>query len=780
MIAGILLCHYQQIPLAKSYIWLVILLFLSALMEWLGRKKTGILNRQLSVLFFLTAIFLFGIFRMGINQAQQEPPLIRLIAASPWEEITLSGQILSISHSAAGKERWELRVTSTEISELVSDKAYKARVLAEENQQPVTLGDYVRFTGTIIPVSEPRNPHDFDYGAYLKSQGISCQIKLTALQHAAENTSKAQWVWWREKAIALTHRLFDDQTSPIAKALLIGYKQDLDYEDKTAFARTGLSHIMAVSGLHVGFIVAPFWLVIPFLWTKKYGREAGLFLLIAILFVYAGLTGFSASVMRAALMAAFITFSKLFHKLNNSINVTAASCIVLLIINPEQLFQIGFQLSYAAVLIILLVMPVIQNKLPYWMQYRWYGAPVSALIVSMVVQIGLFPLQIHYFREISIISPVANAIFVPFLGVVIPLSLLSVIVSAVAPAAGYVLNYFSFLFLKVMHWFVINASTWEWAWAYAELGSPLFFLFWLFLIFAITSLSIPALRWKMLIGGIAVLCVIQSGKLFRKMAVAPLEVVIFDVGQGDAALLRTPSGKHILIDAGLWTPTANSASFVILPHLKKAGIRRLHAVVLSHPHSDHIGGISNLIEEIPIDTIYHSDYEYESNLYQSYIQKAQEKNIPLKAVQSGYQLPLDDAVLMLVLGPEGIKHNNNPNEHSVILNVIYGDTEFLFMGDAGEHQERRLLQHYGSLLDIDFLKVGHHGSRTSSGSQFLEVVTPEVAVISLAENNRFGHPHSEAVSRLAQTDAQLLFTSREKALIFRSDGHTITRILWDK
>jgi competence protein ComEC len=131
-----------------------------------------------------------------------------------------------------------------------------------------------------------------------------------------------------------------------------------------------------------------------------------------------------------------------------------------------------------------------------------------------------------------------------------------------------------------------------------------------------------------------------------------------------------------------------------------------------------------------------------------------------------------------VLGPEKGKFNNDPNQHSLVLNIIHGENEFLFTGDAGEDQERRLVENYGHLLDTDFLKVGHHGSKTSSELFFLQEVTPEVAVVSVAERNRFRHPHPEAVERLESTHSDIYYTSRDKALIFESDGKSIQRVKW--
>lgn len=778
LIAGILLfyCYEPSLLLSGLFIGTLILIFV--IVEWRGSAIISTFLPKLAAILFLGIILVFGMLRSALYEESRHSKTVELIELSEWEEIQITGKIQSISYTSSGKERWDVEVDSTFLGDLISTQNYKARILADEVDTKATLGDHVFLSGMIIPISEKRNPQDFNYKQYLDSQGISAQIKAEKLIKIVANNSISEWIWWREQALNLVDKNFSEETAPIAKALLVGFKQELDTESKSAFARSGLSHIMAVSGLHVGFIVAPFWVIIPFFWTRKYGKIIGFCLLVLLLISYMGITGFSPSVSRASVMAFFLSYGKLYHKINDSINLTAAAALVLLIYNPSQLFDIGFQLSFSAVLIILLILPVIQNLLPYWIRIRWYGKPLMVVIVSIVVQFGLYPLQVYYFGEISLISPLANALFVPLLGIVVPLSLVALFVTAVFPAIGFVLNFPSQIFLSWMNDFVLTTAQWEWAWTTATLESSFIFVFWLFLIFTIAASHISAMRWKLLIGLLTSLCVMLSASLSQQLQPAKLTVTYFDVGQGDAALLNTPSRKNILIDAGVWSPGYNSGKSVIFPHLKTKGIEKLDAVILSHPHADHIGGIIDLIEKIPIDVIYNSGYQYESNLYQNYIALAKEKSIPVKSLQAGDSLSIDPALLFLVLGPDGNIYNSDPNEHSVVLNVIYGESEFLFTGDAGIHQEERLLHQYGDLLDTDVLKVGHHGSRTSSGIQFLNEVTPKLAVISLAESNRFRHPHRAAVNRLGQTDAELLFTSMEKAIILESDGTRIRRIEW--
>ena len=764
-------------------LWLIIAGFTGvlALRYWLDKKNKIWLRvniTRLSTSLFLISVVLFGCVIIQLNKTERSSEIENLLEASQWEQVEMSVVIQKGWKNSEGKQRANVKVIQSKLGGINATQSFEARLFFGKTQH-VQQGDTIQFSGTIIPVQEKRNPYQFDYKKYLSDQGIYIQIRLDSLHSKSVNSNKVSWSWWRVRVLQIVENNFSLETAPIAKALLLGHKQDLEGTTKQAFARSGLSHIMAVSGLHVGFIVAPFWVFIPFFWSGKYGRIVGLLVLVIILFGYAGLTGFSTSVMRASIMAVLLSIGRLFNKAPNSINLTGVAAILVLIIDPSQLFEIGFQLSFGAVLIILLILPVIQRGLPYWLRIKWYAVPIMTILVSFVVQLGLYPLQVYYFGEVSLIGPFANALFVPFLGIIVPLSLVCLLIAAIFPTFGHWLNIPSDLFLKGMNEFVMLSSKQPWVWIEMDLQTMLLFPLWVSIIFCIACWRLPKLKWKWLIVSLSIICIIQIEGIVHDFKPKEMVITIFDVGQGDASLIQTPNGKTVLIDAGFWNPGYNSGESIILPHLQSKGIDELDAVILSHPHSDHIGGIISLLDGIEIEVIYNSGYEYDSRLYQNYIEKAAKMGVKVEPLKSGDYLEIDPSVLFLVLGPEPNHSSADPNEHSVIVNIIYGDTEFLFTGDAGIKQEEKLIENYAELLDTDFLKVGHHGSRTSSGNEFLEWVTPEFAVTSLGERNRFGHPHVESVARLMETKSELYFTSRDKALVFRSDGKRIWREHWD-
>ena len=762
--------------------FLPLVLFLSGCVALWGIKKVNVLSlnvtlTRFSTLLYLLLIVFFGWFRIAIIENESISVTEKWLNLYEWESFKAIAVVHSSSVNAQGNKRSDAKVIFTQKDSLHSNEKYNIRLLFD-GVPDFKNGDTLSVFGTILPIGEKRNPYEFDYKSYLSQRNIHVQLKVDDITGISALNEKLNWAWWQNKASLKIEEFYKAHTAPLAKALLLGFKQDLEQETRQAFARAGLSHIMAVSGLHVGFIVAPLWFLIPTIRQWKYGKVLGILLLGTILFLYAGITGFTVSVLRASVTALFLTIGKLYNKSSKSINLTAAAAVCILIYDPTELFSIGFQLSFSAVFIILLVLPTLQHWLPLWLRVQWYAKPLMVVIVSIVVQFGLYPLQVFYFGEISVISPVANALFVPFLGVLVPLAILGLLISVAVPSLGFWLSQPFDAFLSAMNSFVLSVANIQWAWFETELLSVLMFPFWLFLIWTIASWRVPDLKWKIFAATLFLGCAVQLSAFISSSTRGELTVTYFDVGQGDAALIQTPNQKTILVDAGVWSPGYNSGKSVIIPHLKAQGISKLDAVVLSHPHADHIGGILDIMDAVAIDTIYNSGFEYESNLYQSYIRKAEELEIPIKSVRAGERLFIDPAILALILAPEGGKFNSDPNQHSVVLEVIYGETEFLFTGDAGEDQEERLLENYAALVDTDVLKVGHHGSKTSSGIEFMEITTPEMAVVSLAQQNKFRHPHTEAMQRVTEFSESLLFTSLDKAIILKSDGENIWREEW--
>lgn len=782
MIAGIVLSAKVSCDLRLTGVILFSILIIWAFSETVIRKRRQLASSFIANSSYLMLIILtfniYSEFRNKISLLETTPASI--INLFEWDELEIEGLIEMAGVSSSGQRVFVVLIETTNFIQKKEWKVpYRIRLYGHsEEHKTLKTGDRIRSIIRIYSFPDQRNPHEFDYGNWLISRGLAVHGEIAKILHI-ENGAKRGWNSLRSTVQNNADQLFQKENSSIAKALLLGYKEELSREFKQQFSRSGLSHIMAVSGLHVGFIVAPFWLMIPYFWGSTKGRWIGLLILTALLIGYAGLTGFSSSVSRASLMAWLLTYGKLFHKIRNSINLTALAAIIILMVEPNQLFEVGFQLSFCAVLIILLLMPEAQQCISPRYRYGVIGSFTAIIVVSIVVQLGLFPILVYYFGEFSVIGPVANALVVPVLTITVPVGLLLVVISPVSnsffqkPASVIELT------LNWIEWVAESLGSSQFSYISIESITWPVFIVWLFFILLFASMRIPAVRWKIVI---LLLLSLNATLLHTYMRVSPflvMEVTFLDVGQADAIHIRTPNGREILIDAGRWSPMSNSGERVLLPYFEHYNIESLDAVFLSHPHADHIGGMPVLMEKMSINRIYQSDLEYDSVLYQTIMRMSEKLNIDVVYPVAGDIIDLDPDIRIFVLGPEpGKSIDRNPNNHSLAVKIIYGETEFMFTGDAETSQERQMAGRYGVFLKSDLYKAGHHGSNTSSTEVFLENVQPDIIVTSLALRNVFRHPGRDAVNRIHHYSNSQEFTSMSGAIRFTSNGSEIKKVNW--
>ncbi len=775
--------------------------------EWLSQRNPGLFTGVPASVGYFLLIGYAGWFVVQMQQIQdaKQARALEPLGLLAWEERVVFGVMEERTGQGETRERIRVRVRSTQLSDPKKEHG-------DEWHQPYTLllyrdgesgrdgesdlggvGDSLRVLVRFYPRPEQRNPHDFDTATWLRSQGIDAQGRLmevlpmrsarSAYAGRAGGFSLRFWSDIRRSVVERIDRLFPDpEESAMAKALFLGQKDALSGDTKTAFSRSGLSHVMAVSGLHVGFVVAPFWLLIPWIRSSTRKKTVGFLLLCALLLFYAGLTGFSASVMRASLMAVLLTFGRLFSRQGHSMNLVCVVLLILLMIRPSMLFEVGFQLSFSAVFIILLIMPAAQRWIPIRLRYSRAGPLISVMLVSAVVQVGLFPVLTAYFGEFSVIGPLANLVVVPLLSGLVPSGLLI----SVMPGLPEWLTAIPVMVMRpLLRWIPYAAETFG--------STPVSFLqyshqsVWLHLVWVAGVLMIASwrryrIRWSLLILLQAGIAILLFRSVLESSGTRELAVTFLDVGQGDAVHIQTPGGRHLLIDTGPamggWGSGQNSGRDagrdILVPYLEDLGVDTVDAIVLSHPHADHIGGTAAILNAVPVKRVFESPFPSESQMYRRYRAAATQLGVPVIPLEAGDRVDADPSIQIYVLSPYGEDvDGGNINNRSVVLRIDYGKTSFLFTGDAERSLEQELADAYGDFLDTDVLKAGHHGSNTSSSASFLNLITPDWTVVSCALENRFRHPGQEAVQRIRETGSGMLFTSLSGAIQIRSDGERL-------
>lgn len=698
------------------------------------------------------------------------------------------GTIVQVNKRASKKDIYLMKCEKV----IISGKSIAANGFIVINQGKykgdIHYGDLIRIKGRPQLPALPSNPGGFNYRKYLQLNKKFFYFQLKeGTQIVKIFANKGNWIQSiffnpiRESLRSAIDAHLNGQSAAIVKALILGEKGNLDSEIISDFQKTGVIHVLAISGLHVGFIAL---LLQLFLSLLRIPKKVVMALIILFLVLFLALVNFKAPVVRASLMMTFYYLSKLTMRPQDPVNVVSLAAISILLVSPEQLFLPGFQYSFLAVFGLIYgnkkfkkIIPVLRgnNNLKKLIN----GYIVNPFISSLSAILATVPLTWYYFGSFQIGALIANIFVIPVIGLIVFLSIILLLFSVLnfLPAAGVaiIVNALIVGLIKV-----ISAFS-EFPFVQIITGPPPFILIifvsiGIYLLFNISnSKSKLAFLYLALFVGFLIFSRFQDQNKLR--------VTFIDVGQGDASLIQFPTGKTALIDAGNKGFGFDAGKRYVDPVLKYYGISEITYLIGSHPHSDHIGGFGYIMNNYLVDTLIFNEVDVSTNLYKNLLDIADKNKIIIKRLNAGDMLNADESVRMYVLHPpdqfENItnQYGASINNTSLVIKLVHGNTSILFSGDAEVESEHILLR-YGDFLDCDLLKVGHHGSKTSSSSEYLKYITPDYAVISVGRNNKFKHPSISTLTRFAQFCIPALRTDLNGAIIFESDGKKLNRIHW--
>ncbi len=638
--------------------------------------------------------------------------------------------------------------------------------LEEETVQirELTLGDSCNWSGVLKQPQQASNLHAFDYKNYLYEQKIHWILTLNSLPGACHSPPQTTFLTsikqYRQQGINLINDYVEQPNASFMISLIFGDRSRLDDGILDAYQQLGLVHLLAISGLHVGIITAAtFYIGIRIGFTRQWMN----LILIFLLPLYVLVAGGAPSVMRAATMTGLALTLMLMKKKVFSIDTIGLACIFVLLLNPYYLYHIGFQLSFSVSLSLLLASSILQKV---------QNGIAQLFIVSMIAQVASLPLLLYHFYQFSIWSPLLNVIFVPFYSLyVLPISFLLFFVlllspdhvSFLVPLLSYPLEFMNSFAVRIVEYPIGTM-------VFGKPSIPLMVAYCLSVIFFFFMWEINRRRYGVII---LLMCMVFHWNInyvnfFGK-------VVVLDIGQGDAIYIRLPFNKgDYLIDTGgaftfpqeEWKEREkefHSGADVLVPFLKAEGVRRLDKLILTHGDFDHIGNVESLWGEVEIEEVIVPQGFGVGEVEKEIIKEAKHRGVSTQFAVSntGWK---EGKASFVYLHPT--KFYESKNEGSIVLLAVLGNKKWLFTGDMEEEGERDLLHHYPN-LNVDVLKVGHHGSKTSSTERFLGAIKPDVAIISAGRNNRFGHPHQEVLERLTQVDAEIYRTDLQGAIIFR-------------
>ncbi len=700
------------------------------------------------------------------------------------------GTIIQIEERAAKKNTYVMKCEKI----MVRQKMIAAEGLIQINQGkykgPIHFGDRLRISGKPQFPPLPTNPGEFNYRKFLQlnKKFFYFQMKeeTKLLKISVQKGNWFQSIFFnpvRHNIRSAIDTYLFGNSAAIVKALVLGDKGSLDKDIVSDFQKTGVIHVLAISGLHVGFIALILQFLLSLLRMPK--KMAMAFVILFLLF-FVALVNFKAPVVRASLMMTVYYVSKFTMRPQNPLNTIALAAIIILLVNPQQLFLPGFQYSFSAVFGLTYGNSKLIKIIPLLSENTQLRKLVNNLIIkpfisSLSAILATVPLTWYYFGTIQVGALVANIFIIPLIGFVVLLSIIFLLFSIFSflPAAGvsFIIDFLIIGMIETVSFFsaipFVQIAT----------GHPSFI-----------SLSMVSIAIYLLFN----LSNSKSKKAFIYLVLFALIIrflsytktnkllmTFIHVGQGDATLLQFPNGKTALIDAGNKGFGFDAGKRYVDPVLKYYGINKINYLIGSHPHSDHIGGFDFIMSNYLIDTLVFNNIEVNSGLYQKLLKKAKRKNIAFLRLDSGDILPIDRQVRFYVLHPSDNFENVNThsgssiNNSSLVFKLVHGKNRILFTGDAEMESEHALLN-YKDFLECDLLKVGHHGSKTSSSLEFLNFVKPDYAIISVGKNNKFKHPSFSTLSRYAQLAIPAFRTDLNGALVFESDGRNLARVIWRK
>ncbi|HLE76931.1 MAG TPA: DNA internalization-related competence protein ComEC/Rec2, partial [bacterium] len=640
-------------------------------------------------------------------------------------------------------------------------------------------GDRIRVRGRLYRPLPAGNPGEVSYRDSLRASGIDA---VMAVRRAAEvhtlsrgggNPVLAAAYGLRARITVFFRAGLPGPAGALLASLLLGDDGAVSPGLRDAFRTAGLLHVLVVSGAQVVLVLG------CMLWVGRLVRAPPRLATAAAaagVAFFALMTGWVPSVGRATVMAMVGLAAVWLRRDRDVYTALAAAGIVLLIADPSLLFDLGFQLSFAATWGLLYVAPAMSPRLRGPQRLR------GLVAMTVGAQLAVLPILAYHVGRLSAAGFLANLAVVPLVGVLVPAGFATAGVGLVVPPLGVaMLGVLRPILMVVIFLAEVFSRLPGATIAVAPPG-----LFEVVLLYAGLIATVEALRGSIRVTTLRIAtagCAVIAAVLWLQVASASpghLVITVLDVGQGDAIVLQAPGGATMLIDGGGDLEGLPRGSDVgvrrVVPALRRLGVRRLDVVVLSHPHEDHAGGLAAVLKNFRVGLVLDAGLPHPAPGYVTLLRWIERTGIPYRLARRGMRLDLGGGVHAVVLHPEEpllVGTGSDANLNSVVLRVTYGAIGVLFPGDLEAPIEWRLVD-TGDDLGSTVLKVGHHGSVTSSTPEFLDAVRPAVAVISVGAWNPFGHPHRRTLEALADIGATIYRTDEHGAVTMTTDG----RRLW--
>lgn len=696
-----------------------------------------------------------------------------------------------------------------------TDKMKKILVYIDKDKLDIAdiyVGKCVLIQGTLCGFVKSTNPGQFnEYDYYVKQQGYSYKSYIDSIENIEKNIDnnigifyKTKKMYYKIKNVLYNIRcllakqykkIYNKDDAALIIGMILGDKVYIDEDIKELYQKMGISHILAISGLHISLLGM---VVYKILTSIKIHTYVANILTIIFLILYGVMTDFSVSTNRAVVMMSILLIGKILGRTYDMYTAISLSLIIILIQNPLRIYNTGMQFSYASVLGVVVIFPILKNIFSYkqdilrdkkglyiekysgtYIDYNYVhdirdgirkiiDGSIDKILAGFSIYLMNLPIMINSYYEISLYSIIINILVLCFIEILIYVSIISLV--------------FSFVYIRLGE--IIGATVTVILSIYEKLGYFISKCNFNILIVGKRNMIVVMIYYMVII--IAVCMITKNKKYIYVLLVCSLivfkvkdnnvNITMIDVSQGDGICIETINNKVITIDCGS-SDIDRIDRYRIVPFLKSKGISTIDYAMVSHVDEDHISGIKGILVSsdcgVNIKNLVLPYIIDKSDAYKEIENVAKKQNIKVLYVKQGNRIEIDN-VNFTCMHPSNNYVSNNENGYSMVLLMSYKKFDMLFTGDIGVDEEKVIvsnINNYNMLRKgIEVIKVPHHGSKNSSHLEFIEIINPKYALISAGRNNMYGHPHKDTVKRYSMNKTRIYTTIDNGAISIKTDG----------
>lgn len=681
------------------------------------------------------------------------------------EEQTYIGTIISEAEEGKYKSTYTIKIESINRDDKYKNIKLKLNI-SNSYKFKLEYGDKIQFKGTYSAPEVRRNYKGFDYSEYLKTLKIYGIVTYTGngiilLEKENINPIKLTTHKISHKIENNIKKLFEQKDAGLLIGILLGKNENIDEEVKEDFRNSGIYHILAVSGAHMSYVI----LGITYLLDKiSISRRKKEILKILCIIFFMLVTNTSVSVVRAGMMGIITIGASFFYRKKDIFNSVCFSMLIILIYNPYSINSISFMLSYGGVIGILMLnksyIRLIKKLKPN--KKNIVGTrcivPVKIEVISTILsaQTMIIPIMILKFHTISLTFLFANILVSYIIGIIIILGFICAFISLISLEISSFIAIFLEVLLKILIFIAKFFGDIPLSKIYVTTPSIISILLYYILILmgtvprALINGKYYISKIKKILTIILIITIILN--IYTPIP-RDLKIHFIDVGQGDSCLIITPNNKKVLIDGGGSMESSSNYDIgedTLLPYLLDRGVKTLDYVMVSHFDADHCQGLMAILNSVKVKNIIISKQSESVYNYEKIMEIVTKKKINVMVVKRGDNIKIDKKVELKIIYPESKLYFDDINSNSIVAKLIYNNFTMLFTGDIEKEAEQRIVSIAEKELKSTVLKVGHHGSKTSSTEEFLKAVSPKISLIGVGKNNKFGHPNEGVIERLKE------------------------------